>query len=106
MSADFEAFAKEEVFLHCSFIFVVEGAENFGIFPVDVAIGAVAGMFGNARNVFIRFIRCYVIFMLTHTSFKVYTSLAYILRFRVTAACLLVNTLFFKGFGFGLVRAA
>ena len=104
MTPNFKAFAEKKIPLHVPFVFVIESGENFRVFPVNGAV-AMAGMFGDARNVFVCFIGCNIVFVLAHTGFEVYASLAYVFCFRITAASLLIDSLFLERFWLGFVGA-
>ena len=104
MTPNFKAFAEKKIPLHVPFVFVIESGENFWVFPVNGAV-AMAGMFGDARNVFVCFIGCNIVFVLAHTGFEVYASLAYVFCFRITAAGLLIDSLFLERFWLGFVGA-
>ena len=104
----FETFPDEQVLLKRRFLFILEGSENFGVFPIDNSIGAVGSVSSEARD--IRFgigsVSLDVVVMLFLASTNFYTCFTDIKRCRGARARLFVDTFKFCFRRLGLILAA
>ena len=87
-----QIFAYEAVLLESFLAFVIKSGQYFWFVPIDGARRTVTGMFGNTRYVFVRFVRCYIVAMLSHPGAKTHTSLTDIFSFWVAITVLFVYT--------------